>query len=325
MRDAAGLLLALAGAYGCAWIAPRTRRPAWGKAGAYASWAFVPLVLICPLLIPTEHVGLRAIAAVISGDLFFKMVDALAHGVGIGAVPLEHYDRRLIPFPLFATVPHLHARLLSRREDAGPQARRIVGGIAGFSLAVGALTACNQVRMVQNHYAVNHVALLLCFVVAIESLSQASCGVERLAGFDTRPIIDHAYRAGTVAEFWRRYNNRVHDWLHRNVFAPSRGWRHPVRSLFLVFLVSGLFHELMFGLATSRWTGHQLLFFTIQGPGALASGRLIRSGPTGKILARVFTIGFLGLTSVLFFEGVWRVFPFIYARPPLPRAKPVHP
>ena len=140
----------------------------------------------------------------------------------------------------------------------------------------------------------NHAVMLLTFVLAIESLSRALCGLERLAGFDTTPIIRNAYLSRTVSEFWRRYNDRIHDWLYRNVFQATGGRRAPVRSVLLVFLVSGLFHEVMFALATSRLTGYQFAFFTIQGPAALASGRLERlarrGGIAGKIAAHGATI-----------------------------------
>ena len=154
--------------------------------------------------------------------------------------------------------------------------------------------------------------MLLTFVLAIESLSRALCGLERLAGFDTTPIIRNAYLSRTVSEFWRRYNYRIHDWLYRNVFQATGGRRAPVRSLLLVFLVSGLFHEVMFALATSRLTGYQFAFFTIQGPAALASGALSlarRGGIAGKITAHGATILFFAVTSVLFFDGVARSSP----------------
>jgi hypothetical protein len=165
--------------------------------------------------------------------------------------------------------------------------------------------------------------MLLTFVLAVESLSRALCGLERLAGFDTTPIIRNVYLSRTVSEFWRRYNYRIHDSFYRNVFLATGGRRAPVRSMLLVFLVSGLFHELAFALATSRVTGYQFAFFTIQGPAALASGRLARlarrGGIAGKIATHGATILFIAVTSVLFFDGVSKIFPFFYAsQSPLP-------
>jgi hypothetical protein len=161
------------------------------------------------------------------------------------------------------------------------------------------------------------------FVLGIESLSRALCGLERLAGFDTTPIIRNAYLSRSVSEFWRRYNYRIHDWFYRNVFQATGGRRAPDRSVLLVFLVSGLLHEAAFALATSRLTGYQFAFFTIQGPAALASGGLERlarrGGIAAKITAHGATIVFLAITSVLFFDGISKIFPFVYAsQSPLP-------
>jgi MBOAT, membrane-bound O-acyltransferase family len=149
------------------------------------------------------------------------------------------------------------------------------------------------------------------------------CGLERLAGFDTTPIVRNAYLSRTISEFWLRFNYRVHDWLYCNVFQATGGRRAPVRGMLLVFLVSGLFHELAFALATSRLSGYQFAFFTIQGPAALASGRLLRlarrGGIVGKIMAHGATILFVAVTSVLFFDGVSKIFPFVYtSQSPLP-------
>jgi hypothetical protein len=115
----------------------------------------------------------------------------------------------------------------------------------------------------------------------------------------------------------------MHDWLYRNVFEATGGRRAPIRSVLAAFLVSGIFHELAFALATSRITGYQFMFFTIQGPAALASRKLERlarrGGIAGKIAAHGFTLLFLAITSVLFFDGVSKIFPFIYASvSPLP-------
>ncbi len=148
-------------------------------------------------------------------------------------------------------------------------------------------------------------------------------GLERLAGFDTRPIVRNAFLARTVAEFWCRFNGRMHAWYRRNVFRPSGGWHAPARATALVFLVSGLHHELMFGIATSGFTGYQLAFFLVQAPAVLASGRLERlarrGGLAGKVAAHGITILFLSVTSVLFFHGVSRVFPSILVNgSPLP-------
>jgi MBOAT, membrane-bound O-acyltransferase family len=324
MKNVGWLFLAILIAYGCAGVAPLLRYRLRGRVGAFVGWCIVPIIMVCPLLIPSANVGLRAASAFASGDITFKMVDYFRHWGNVErSRVLREYYRFLIPFPVFSAVYPDHKRRLLRPESAWPQVLRIIAGIIGCTIAVLAVRALSRIALVRSSFPLDHAVMLLTFALAIESLSRAVCGLERLAGFDTTPMIRNAYLSRTVSEFWRRYNDRIHDWLYRNVFQAIGGRRAPVRSMLLVFLVSGIFHEVMFALATSRLTGYQFAFFTIQGPAALASGRLERlarrGGIAGKIAAHGATILFVAVTSVLFFDGVSKIFPFIYAgRTPLP-------
>ncbi len=324
MKNLVWLILAIFVAYSCALVAPLVRYRFRSRPGAFVGWCFVPIVLLCPLLIPAAKFGLRAASAFVSADISFKMVDYFRqwNKVQRSTVLCEYY-RFLIPFPVLSTVYPDHKKRLLRPESPWPNILRILGGIAGFLLAILAVRALSRIAVVRSSFALNHAVDLPIFVLAIESLSRALCGLERLAGFDTTPIIRNAYLSRTVAEFWQRYNNRVHEWLYRNVFRTTGGRRAPVRSILLVFLVSGIFHEAAFALATSRLTGYQFAFFMIQALAALASGRLERlarrGGIAGKIIAHVATLLFLAVSSILFFDGVGKIFPFVYAsRSPLP-------
>jgi hypothetical protein len=324
MENVGWLFLAVLTAYGCAAIMPLLRYRLRGRAGAFVGWCLVPIILVCPLLIPPANVGLRAASAFVSGDITFKVFESFRHWGKVGrGIALRDYYRILLPFPVLSAVYPDHTRRRLRPESPWPQVLRLLGGVVIFTLALLAVRSLSGIALLRSNFALNHAAILPFFVLAIESLSRALCGLERLAGFDTTPIIRNAYLSRTVSEFWRRYNDRIHDWLYRNVFRATGGRRAPVRSLLLVFLVSGLFHEVTFALATSRLTGYQFAFFTIQGPAALASGRLgrlaRRGGIAGKILAHGATILFVAVTSVLFFDGVSKIFPFVYAsRSPLP-------
>ena len=324
MKDVSSLLLAVLIAYGCAVVAPLLRCRLRGRVGVFAGWCFVPIVLVCPLIIPSANVGLRAASAFASGDVTFKLVEYFRHCGNVErGIVLREYYRFLIPFPVLSAVYPDHKRRLLHPESPWPQVLRLFGGVVGVTIALLAVRTLSGIALLRSSFALNHAVMLLTFVLAIESLSRALCGLERLAGFDTTPIIRNAYLSRTVSEFWRRYNYRIHDWLYCNVFRATGGRRAPARSMLLVFLVSGLFHEVTFALATSRLTGYQFAFFTIQGPAALASGRLERlarrGGIAGKIMAHGATILFLAVTSVLFFDGVGRIFPFVYAsRSPLP-------
>jgi hypothetical protein len=320
MKNVGWLVVAILLAYACAVVAPLLRYRLRGRVGVLVGWCFVPIIVVCPLLIPSPNAGLRAASAFLSGDIFFKIVESFRHwGNGERSMSLRDYYRFLIPFPVLSAVYPDHKRQLLRPESPWPQILRLVGGIVGCTLALLAIRALSRIALLRANFALNHAVMLLTFVLAIESLSRALCGLERLAGFDTTPIIRNAYVSRTVSEFWRRYNYRIHDWFYRNVFQATGGRRAPVRSVLLVFLVSGLFHEAAFALATSRLTGYQFAFFTLQAPAALASGRLERlarrGGIAGKITAHGATTLFLAVTSVLFFDGVNKIFPFVYASP----------
>jgi hypothetical protein len=324
MENVGWLFLAILIAYGCAAVAPLLRYGLRDRGGAFAGWCIVPIIVVCPLLIPSTKIGLRTLAVLASGDITFKVVDYLRHWrVGERSMALRDYYRFLIPFPVFSAVYPDHKRRVSRPESPWPQVLRLLGGIAGLTIAFRAVTALSSVALLRSSFALNHAVILPIFLLAVESLARALCGLERLTGFDTTPIIRNAYLSRTVSEFWRRYNYRMHDWFYRNVFQATGGRCAPVRSMLLAFVVSGLFHELAFALATSRPTGYQFAFFTIQGPAVLASGHLERlarrGGIAGKITAHGATIVFMAITSVLFFDGVRKIFPFVYAsQSPLP-------
>jgi hypothetical protein len=324
MQPLGWLLLAILVAYLCAAIAPWLHRRKREGAGRLPGWALVAIVSVCPLIIPSTHKGLRALSAVISCDLAFKMVESFRHWQGESQClgPRDYYPF-LIPFPIFAAVFPDHRRRIMRSRSPWPEVSRVVLGIVASVIAVAATLALSSLPLVRSRFMLHHFLMLPAFVLAVESLSQTLCGLERLAGYDTRPIVRNLFLSPNVAEFWRRYNNRVHDWLYWNVFMASGGRRSPVRSMLLVFLISGAFHELAFTIATSRLTGYQFAFFSSQGLAIVASKclgrRAQRAGSLGRLTARLATWIFLAVTSVLFFDGVSRIFPFIYtSRSPLP-------
>jgi hypothetical protein len=277
-------------------------------------------VLACPLLIPADQILGRAFASLVCVDLFFRLIDLSRQmqQAAMGPPNWQDYARFLIPFPVLLVVYGAKERVSSAQGSTGAAA--LVRTVAGGTLFLGLLAltlGVKQSDILRGSFWLDHTVKVAIFAVAIESLSQALWGLEQLAGFQTRPIIDWAILSRTPAEFWSRYNNRVHDWLVRNVFVPSGGRRAPVRGLVAVFVVSALLHELMFGIATSRFDGYQATFFLLQIPAVLLSRsfeRLIVTwGIAGQIVARGLTILWFGATSVFFFHGVDRVFPFVYA------------
>jgi hypothetical protein len=285
-------------------------------AGRRIGWLFMPAILICPLFIPADQIGLRALAAFLVNEVAMKVVDYCSRGRNPS---LRDFLWFLIPFPSLAVVFSEHNRRLLAPDRPWPHIARLIVGSLVVTTSFLLLHQAKRIAVLQLNFALDHTFKVLLFIPTIEAISRVLFALERLAGFDTKPMIRNAFLARTPAEFWRRYNHRVHDWLFRNVFIPSGGARKPFLGVVIVFVFSSVFHELMFGIATSVFDGCQLLFFLLQIPAVLASGSLERiakhHGVVGKIFAHAVTILFLAVTSVLFFKGVSRVFPFVYANP----------
>lgn len=316
-------LLATAAAYAVAFASGpllilRSRCAFGAAAGA------IGLLAACPFLIPYKEVQWRAVAAFISVALMFKIVDAVRHMRLSGSrITFGDYCRFLIPFPVLQVVLAQRWRRLPNGVSRRPEVPKLLVGAVGFAAGFLFLRLLHENPLLQSSFLLDHSVKLAVFLVAIESLSQSLNGLERLAGFDTKPVIQFCFLSRTVAEFWQRYNNRVHAWFYYNVFRPSGGRRAPIRAVVVTFFVSGLLHEVMFAIVTLRINGYQLAFFLLQIPGVLASGPLERwarrPGIGRKIAAHGFAVFWLAATSTFFFHGVNRIFPVFYAsRPWLP-------
>jgi D-alanyl-lipoteichoic acid acyltransferase DltB (MBOAT superfamily) len=226
----------------------------------------------------------------------------------------------LPPFPVLLVVFGEREKRLTARP---PMARELAIVCLAGCLIVGVFPAvefASTIPALKARFPLNHAVKLAMFLVTIEAMSRFAWGLERLAGYNIEPIIDKCYLATTPAEFWRRYNTRVGKWLYLNVFVPSGGRRVPIRGVFATFFVSAVLHEVAFAIATSRFTGFQFTFFILQAPAVAVSGRLQpridRAGLAVRTLALGITVLWFYFTSVFFFEGVNRIFPFVYGTQP---------
>ena len=273
-------------------------------------------------IIPAQLRVHRAIAALFCVDLVFRLIDFTRQNLSgeLRRVGLSQFCRFLIPFPFLLVVFGQKDRRRPPHYRPARDVLRVVLGSTGVALGFVLVFTAEGNDALQLSYALDHVTKLLIFILTIESLADATCGLERLAGYNTRPIVDRGFLARTPAEFWRRYNNRVQPWLYRNVFVPAGGRHAPVRGVWATFFVSAAFHELAFAIATSQFTGYQFTFFLVQAPAVMLSpalDRLSLAAPfVGGIVSRVVTILWIGATSIFFFHGVDLIFPFMYASEP---------
>ena len=114
---------------------------------------------------------------------------------------------------------------------------------------------------------------------------------------------DGPFAARTPADFWRRYNRLMGQFLYEDFFKPLHGRRHPVRATLGVFAISGILHEYLFGIALGQVVGWQLLFFMVQG---IATCLTLRIKPTGwkAFVWATCTLAFNIVSSVTFFASI---------------------
>jgi hypothetical protein len=324
MDNVGWLIAALAAAHLCALATPLV----WlrGLPAAIATALGCAAVAVCPLLVPVECREFRALAALFAGDHLFKLIDFRRH-VAHAREPAKFRDFAgfLIPFPLLVTVyadrkwhspwqGRSSAGIAWRASEIAAAGLWLIAGVGGMFWLLANLS---RAEIFRESFVLDHLKIVILFALAAETLPGLLHRWERLCGYDVPPLVRHALISRTVGEYWRRYNTRIHDWLADNVFFPSGGPRHPTRGVFLVFLVSGLIHELMFGIAIGRFDGSQLSFFVLQAPGVWLSEYLKplirRGGAWGATLARLATFTWFAVTSVFFFHTVNKLFPFFYA------------
>ncbi len=311
-------LLALATAHAAALLLfPVLRRP--DVSGAAAQWTGVAVAVSALFWIPPGFIMVRAIAALFCTDLLARLIDFRRQTRKRQTVPCGYqgFLAYLVPFPISMVVYGDKLNRLHESPPLGPELSRIAVGLAVFAAAFVTLTGTADSTFLQSHFAIDHGFKVLVWLVALEAGSQAIWGVERLLGYGDGPPMGYPSMSRTPAEFWMRWNRRAQRWFYLNAFVPSGGKQNPVRGVIATFAVSALIHEVLFDIATSDFNGWQGLFFLIQIPAVLVSPGIEawarRGGGIAKTAAHAITVAWLWTTSVLFFHGIDRIFPFFYA------------
>ena len=120
------------------------------------------------------------------------------------------------------------------------------------------------------------------------------------------PVHARPLLAPSLSKFWGRYWNRwVSDWLRHLIFAPLL--RTPYRAAFAVFVISGLWHEIVLGLpyylaGHSPIFGSMTLFFLLQGLALILEPKLIRHRP---VLRRIYGLIAVIVPSPLLFNDAF--------------------
>jgi hypothetical protein len=265
-------------------------------------------VLCCPLLIPGDRPLQRFFASAAAVTLVAKIWD------------LRFESRRdsrpmLGPFASFLGNPFtlVRRRLADEpRPSNRENLRSLSEGSVGLAVGIVLLNYLLHAGWEGYTFLVEHTCKAIAFWVAVLSGLNAAAALWRLSGAKARDFMDAPFAARTPADFWRRYNRPVQQFFMEDVFKPAGGLHAPVRTTLLVFALSAVIHEYVFGIAIGRVQGYQTAFFLIQGVAVTATARVKPTGwRAGPWIAG--TLAFNLVSSTLFFASMNGLAPF-YAR-----------
>ncbi len=288
---------------------PALRWPVWPRAAA--GGLLGTALLLAPLIIGPEQPLDRAIAAVFTGTWAIKMYDVY-RGASFGSIlPLRRYL-------LFLVIPFCHVARLW--DDAPIQPRRqslrrvlrgsMLGAAAGASLIIFDLGALGAVS-----FLLEHSARITLIFAAVAGCADAAFGLYCLARGRGWPLFENFFLSRSPAEFWRRYNMTVTQYMFENVFRPCGGARAPIRATLAAFFFSGVLHEYIASIALARVQGFQMAFFMVQGLAVAATQRLRPRGAWAAI-GVASTAAFMLVTSMLFAASAARMFRLYSAHAP---------
>jgi D-alanyl-lipoteichoic acid acyltransferase DltB (MBOAT superfamily) len=199
------------------------------------------------------------------------------------------------------------------RPARAADVRNLVGGLCGLAAGVAAGRQIFVVDWCKAPFLLEHSAKLIALYVPTLSGLAAGAAGWRLFGGSARDYMNRPYLARSPADFWRRYNRNFQQFFLEDVFHTLDGRLGRPARIMIVFSVSAMLHEYVFGIATGRVQGYQTAFFLLQGI-AVAGTTRVRPRGWQAIPWATGTALFVLLSSTLFFASMHGVVPF-YSRP----------
>ena len=104
-------------------------------------------------------------------------------------------------------------------------------------------------------------------------------------GVEVEPIMDHPFAAGSLTEFWSRWNRGFRDIASLLIFRPLHRIWGASGAMLATFLFSGLIHDLVVSIPAGAGYGWPTVYFMLQGIGMLID-RSIAPGLRGAAILR---------------------------------------
>jgi hypothetical protein len=296
--SATGLYVATVG-----WACCPSRGSVFKKGG----WLVSSLVVSCsPCLVPVGSIW-RLASSLVAIALLVKLYDSLHSSQRVSP------DRLVSRLSWFGNFFWLVRRLPppdhNRRFDCDRLSTLGTEAAAGIALLWGVF----RMDWGSRPFFVEHCAKATSTFLVVVALSQLAAVTWRLAGGRAWDPMRAPLAATTPADFWRRWNRPAQQFFSCYMFDPVGRSHNRIAATLATFLVSGVVHEYVFGIAAGRVLGWQLLFFLIQGIAVVATQQM-RTALRPRLTGQVATIAFNLVTSILFFRSMNDVLPFYVLR-----------
>ena len=253
-----------------------------GTLGLFKYYNFFVESLCCLFNVSAESLTMRLVLPV--GISFFTF-QALSYTIDIALGKLRPAASWVEFFTFIAFFPQLVAGPIERATNLLPQFQKprrfdfdeATHGLCliGYGLFKKMVVADTLALYVDKAFYMPELySSVTCIIAAFFFAIQIYCdfsgysdvarGVAQLFGFKLMVNFDRPYLATSFADFWRRWHISLSTWFKDYVYIPLGGNRVPfwkiIRNLWIVFLLSGLWHGAAWTFVV--WGGLHALFLT---------------------------------------------------------------
>jgi hypothetical protein len=178
--------------------------------------------------------------------------------------------------------------------------------LPALQFIAGALALCWLVPLVATDHprAAGWTAMAAAVLILHHAFSDFSMLVLRFAGIAVKPIMRAPLLSPSLREFWgSRWNVAFRSLAHRLIFMPAAARFGTRAAAWVVFIVSGLVHELVITVPAGGGYGGPTVFFLIQAAALMLERRLsaLRRPLVNRLWVLLIVIG-----------PVWLLFPPVF-------------
>lgn len=206
----------------------------------------------------------------------------------------------------FSVWPGMDPEPLRKRQiPVDENGSRFVRGLkfflAGIALAVATAIWQPELGMLSGWTGLFSLLLIIHF-----GYSEILTTLMRLTGWNLGPLFNEPFKSNSLRDFWSRRWNLAFVEMDRILFVPGLKRLFGIRTaVFLVFVISGLLHDLCIsGSAGAGW-GLPTLYFLLHGSAVLLETRLLGRN-TSPTLTRIWTWLWILLPLPLLFTEPFR-------------------